>query len=145
MKRKLSCLLSAVLTLSVAGCSSGGESTTAEMKDGSYTAEVSGHNGPMKVTVEIAEGKISAVNVTEQVETYGIGYGMPTTPVEAIPQSIVSSGSLGVDTIASNPITSAMAELPVQTLLQASNPVIKRNPSSDSFFHVQSTKKSGST
>ena len=67
MKRKLSCLLSAVLTLSVAGCSSGGESTTAEMKDGSYTAEVSGHNGPMKVTVEIAEGKISAVNVTEQV------------------------------------------------------------------------------
>lgn len=118
MKRKLSCLLSAVLALSVVGCSSGGQSTTAEMKDRSYTVEVSGHNGPMKVTVEIAEGKISAVNVTEQVETYGIGYGMPTTPVEAIPQSIVSSGSLGVDTIigatiTSNSIISAMAELSV--------------------------------
>ena len=119
MKKYFTCLLSAGLALSVAGCSTGGQSSVSAMKDGSYTAEVTGHNGPMKVAVEIAEGKISAVKVSEHTETYGIGYGMVTTPVEAIPERITASGSLGVDTITgatitSNAIVSAVADCVTQ-------------------------------
>lgn len=107
MKNTMKTVLVAGLAFSMTACSSGSKKETAEMKDGTYTAEVTGHNGPMTVETTISEGKIASVNVTENTETYGIGYGMPTTPVEAMPDRIVTSQSLGVDTITGATITSA--------------------------------------
>lgn len=116
MNQSFKSFLALGMVFSITACSSTGkEVSTSSMKDGSYTAEVTGHNGPMKVEVEISEGKISAINVDEQVETYGIGYGMPTTPVEAIPEKIIKNQSLGIDsitgaTITSNAIINAVAD-----------------------------------
>ena len=108
MNKTIKSLLVAGLALSMGACSStSNKETKEEMKDGSYTAEVNGHNGSMTVETQISEGKISKINITEHTETYGIGYGMPTTPVEAIPEKIIETQSLGVDTITGATITSA--------------------------------------
>ena len=108
MKKTIKSLLVAGIALSMSACSTtGNKETGSEMKDGSYTAQVTGHNGPMTVETQVSEGKISKVNITEHTETYGIGYGMPTTPVEAIPEKIVETQSLGIDTITGATITSA--------------------------------------
>ena len=116
MNKSLRSILAMSMAFTMAACSSTGkQESSSEMKDGTYTAEVTGHNGPMKVEVEVSEGKISAVNVTEHTETYGIGYGMPTTPVEAVPDKIVTNQSLGIDaitgaTITTNAIVSAVSD-----------------------------------
>lgn len=108
MNKTIKSLLVAGLALSMGACSSTSNTETkSEMKDGSYTAEVNGHNGSMTVETQISEGKISKINITQHTETYGIGYGMPTTPVEAMPEKIVETQSLGVDTITGATITSA--------------------------------------
>ena len=108
MKKIIMLLLSLMMVLSLTACASKEEeNTSVALTDGSYTAEVKGHNGAMKVNVEIAEGKIASVNVDEQVETYGIGYGLPTAPVEAIPSQIVEYQSLGVDYVTGATVTSA--------------------------------------
>ncbi len=39
------------------------------LKDGSYKGEGTGNNGPIKVTVTVADEKISAVTVDEHAET----------------------------------------------------------------------------
>ena len=116
MNKSIRSILAMSMAFTMTACSSTGkQETSSEMKDGTYTAEVTGHNGPMKVEVEVNEGKISAVNVTEHTETYGIGYGMPTTPVEAVPDKIVTNQSLGIDaitgaTITTNAIVSAVSD-----------------------------------
>lgn len=108
MKKIIMLLLSLMMVLSLTACASKEEeNTSVALTDGSYTAEVKGHNGAMKVNVEIAEGKIASVNVDEQVETYGIGYGLPTAPVEEIPSQIVEYQSLGVDYVTGATVTSA--------------------------------------
>lgn len=120
MNKSFKSILAMGMAFTMVACSSTGkQETSSEMKDGTYTAEVTGHNGPMKVEVEVNEGKISAVNVTEHTETYGIGYGMPTTPVEAIPDKIVTNQSLGIDaitgaTITTNAIVSAVSDCVTQ-------------------------------
>lgn len=120
MNKSFKSILAMGMAFTMVACSSTGkQDSVSEMKDGTYTAETTGHNGPMKVEVEVAEGKISAVNVTEHTETYGIGYGMPTTPVEAVPEKIVSSQSLGIDaitgaTITTNAIVNAVADCVTQ-------------------------------
>ena len=66
MNQSFKSFLALGMVFSMTACSSTGkEVSTSSMKDGSYTVEVTGHNGPMKVEVEISEGKISAINVDE--------------------------------------------------------------------------------
>jgi fumarate reductase flavoprotein subunit len=63
--KKISMITASAL-MSVAmlvGCGSTG------LKDGSYTGEGTGNNGPIKVTVTVAEEKISAVTVDAKEET----------------------------------------------------------------------------
>ena len=63
--KKISMMTASAL-MSVAllvGCGSTG------LKAGSYTGEGQGNNGPIKVTVTVAEEKISAVTVDENSET----------------------------------------------------------------------------
>lgn len=74
---------------------------------GTYTATAAGHNGDMTVEVTFDETSITDVKVTDHTETYGLGYGLSTTPVEALPTAIVESQSLAVDSVASATVTSA--------------------------------------
>ena len=64
-------------------------------EDGSYEGTGKGHGGDVKVTVEIKDHVIAAVQVTDHQETQGIA----DKPLEAIPQRIVDEQSLAVDTI----------------------------------------------
>ena len=77
------------------------------MTPGTYTASAKGHNGDMTVEVTVDGSSIKNVTVTEHVETYGLGYGLNTTPVEAIPAAIVANQSLAVDAVSSATVTSA--------------------------------------
>lgn len=88
-----------------------GEASAAALTDGTYQAEAAGNNGAIQVSVTVADGKISSVEVTEHQETEGI-YNVP---FEVIPQQIVEYQSLAVDsvsgaTVSSNALKSAVAD-----------------------------------
>ncbi|WP_312654265.1 FMN-binding protein [Proteiniclasticum sp.] len=68
MKKIVKIAASALLSVGVlVGCGS-----TSALKDGTYNGEAQGHNGPIKVTVTVAEGKVSDITVDEHAETEGI-------------------------------------------------------------------------
>ncbi|MEG1878991.1 MAG: FMN-binding protein, partial [Pseudoflavonifractor sp.] len=87
-RRLMGVLLSGAMLLTMAGCG-GKPSTTAEpsaspaqpsaslapvgkFTDGTFTGSANGNNGPIKVTVTVAGGDITAVTVDEHKETAGI-------------------------------------------------------------------------
>lgn len=78
------------------------EDVKAEVKDGKYIGEAIGYQGPLKLELEISNGKISNVNVLENVETIGIG----TKAIERLPQNIVDNNSINVDIITGATATS---------------------------------------
>lgn len=69
---------------------------------GEYTASAKGKNGDVKVSVTFTANEITAVEILEQVETVGVA----DTALEQIPEAIVASQSLGIDSIAGATITS---------------------------------------
>lgn len=121
MKRAVSLLLAATLTLSLlAGCSSAqtdktqADTTQAEQPvtqgsqeegtytAGTYTAVASGRNGDVKVEVEFSADAIKSVTITEHQESAGIA----DPALERIPEEIVEKQSLGIDVITGATITS---------------------------------------
>lgn len=87
------------------------------LKDGEYTATVSGQEGKMTVKVVIAEGKIANVEIVEAHETMVIAAGA----LEAIPQAIVAANSPDVDIFSSATLTSGrIMDAVAQCLEQAS-------------------------
>ncbi|MFR2846324.1 MAG: FAD-dependent oxidoreductase [Hungatella hathewayi] len=72
---------------------------------GTYTGEGTGMKGAVKVDVTFSDSAITDIVVKEHSETYGIGYGLSTTPVEVLPGEIVAAQSLGVDLISGATIT----------------------------------------
>ncbi len=72
------------------------------LKDGEYTATVSGQEGKMTVKVVVAEGKIANVEIVEAHETMVIA----ATALEKIPQDIVAANSPDVDIYSSATLTS---------------------------------------
>ncbi len=126
MRKLINIVLASVMALTFTGCSSSNEeaSTTTSTPTGTgytagtYTAEATGHNGTLSVEVTVSEDKIESVNVTSHTETYGIGYGMKETPIEAIPTQIVENQSLAVDTITGATITSAAVVSAVSSALE---------------------------
>lgn len=74
---------------------------------GTYTGEGTGMKGGVKVDVTFSDSAITDIVVKEHSETYGIGYGLSTTPVEVLPGEIVEAQSLGVDLISGATITCA--------------------------------------
>lgn len=89
-----------------------GETTTAPASGmtytpGTYTGEGTGMKGAVKVDVTFSDSAITDIVVKEHSETYGIGYGLSTTPVEVLPGEIVEAQSLGVDLISGATITCA--------------------------------------
>ena len=68
---------------------------SAETADGTYTASAQGNNGPIELSVVIAEGQIAQVDVTNHSETAGL-----TDPaIERIPAAIVAGQTLAVDSV----------------------------------------------
>ena len=72
---------------------------------GTYTGTTPGMKGDVTVEVTFDEDSITDVTVKDHVETYGIGYGMSTTPVEVMPEKIVKAQSVNVDSITGATIT----------------------------------------
>ena len=112
MKQKgLALLLAASLAFSAAACSSAGNETPAQTTEaptteapetqaeqpttqaapegaytaGTYTATATGMKGEMTVEVTFDADAITDIAVKEHQETYGIGWGLKTAPVEALP------------------------------------------------------------
>ena len=72
---------------------------------GTYTGTAQGM-AAMTVEVEVSEDAIVSVTVTENGETYGIGTGMPTSPVDTYPAWIVEHQSLACDIVSGATISS---------------------------------------
>ena len=86
---------------------------------GTYTATVKGHKGQITGEVTFDANKIVSINITSCGDTYGIAYGMDTTPVETLTKKIVETQSLGVDvvtgaTVSSNAIIAIVADCATQ-------------------------------
>ncbi|MEG2330634.1 FMN-binding protein, partial [Anaerorhabdus sp.] len=73
---------------------------------GTYTGVGAGYHGDVKVEVEFDEKNILSIQVLEQNETYGIGQGMETSPIESLPTKIMETQGLGVDTVTGATVTS---------------------------------------
>lgn len=97
MKKFLSMSLVLILIAALlVGC--GGKT----YEDGTYTGEAEGHNGPVKVEVEVKDGKISSVEVVEHEESEGIA----EPAIKDIPAAIVEKNSTDVDSVSGVTVTS---------------------------------------
>ena len=131
MKRALCLLLtSLVLASTVTGCSSNsndGATSKGSNKytPGVYTATTQGmHGSEMVVDVTFDESSITDVKVVSHGETFGIGYGMDTTPIEVIPGQIVETQSLDVDSVTGATLTTTFIKNAVKdTVVQAGGTV----------------------
>ncbi len=93
MKKVLFTLLAALL---LTGCSAGGSD---EVKT---TGTVEAHNGPLTVEVTREGDKITAVEITDHVETPGIA----DPALTEVPAAIVEANSTEVEAISGATITS---------------------------------------
>ncbi len=103
-----SLLLCAVMLLSIVACKSasqgpeGANGNEALYKAGTYTAVAKGNNGDVKVEVIFDENSIVSVKVLEHSETPGIS----DTPIQRIPDEIVSGQTLAVEAVSGATYTS---------------------------------------
>ena len=107
-------LLCGVLALSLTACGTNDKPAStpdANAKPsytaGTYTGTANGMKGEISVDVTVSADAITDVTVKSHQETYGIGYGLETSPVEVLPKQIVETQSLGVDNITGATITTA--------------------------------------
>lgn len=80
-----------------------GDSKAGSYTEGTYTETVKGHNGDLEVEVSFDAEKITSVKVLTHTETAGIS----DAPIERIPEEIVLSQTLAVDTVAGATVTSS--------------------------------------
>lgn len=90
VKKIISLFLVAVLILAtLVGCGS------SKLKDGTFEGEGEGMHGPLKVSVEIKEGKIADVEITEHEEN--MDHAKPA--ITDLPGAIVDKNSADVDAV----------------------------------------------
>jgi fumarate reductase flavoprotein subunit len=92
MKKKIVAIAMSVL-LSVGVLAACGADDAAGLKDGSYTAETEGHNDTIKLTVTVADGKISAVTVDEHAETAGIWENAEKAVIDSVIGKTTADGA----------------------------------------------------
>lgn len=90
-KSLLAIVLVLAMTITLVGC---GEKAPA-YKDGTYEGTGKGMNGDIAVSVEVKDGKISAVNVLSHNESEGIS----DPAIEEVPASIVEKNSTEVESV----------------------------------------------
>ncbi len=102
MKKKqlLSMVVVPAMAAGLVGCNT--TSKSASLKDGTYTTETTGHNGPITVSLTIADGKIASVDASENVETKGIG----SVAIDKITNTVVEKQTVNLDTATGATITS---------------------------------------
>lgn len=88
-------------------------STNSAGKSGTYSATSQGLYGPVGVSVELVNGAIKAVNITESHETPGVG----GYAAEIIPARIVEAGTPNVDAISGVTVTSTAIKNAVKDCL----------------------------
>lgn len=108
MKRALCLLLTSLVLVSTTACSNSKETENLnKYKPGVYTITTKGmHKSDMVIDVTFDETSITDIKVVDHKETYGIGYGLDTTPIEVIPNKIVETQNLNIDTITGATLTS---------------------------------------
>lgn len=102
MKRFLLLALSALTISSMTACTSNKGQSDVEANaytPGVYTITTKGMEGDMVVDVTFDETSITDIKVVSHHETYGIGYGLETTPLETIPKQVIESQTLSIDTV----------------------------------------------
>ncbi len=115
-KRLLCMMLCIILAVIAVGCQKPIETTAGAFKAGTYTASVAGHNGDIKVEVEVDSEAILSVDILEHKESPGIS----DPAIERIPKAIVDGQSLAVDAISGATITSkAIVAAVTEALKQA--------------------------
>ncbi|MDD6833722.1 MAG: FAD-dependent oxidoreductase, partial [Solobacterium sp.] len=94
MKKLLTLLLALMMVLSLSACSKdAGNSNTAV--SGTFEGESTGMQGPVKVSMTVEEGKITAVELTEIHETPSVA----SVAMTRIPEQIVEHQTTTVDTV----------------------------------------------
>lgn len=94
-----------LVTVSLTGCASK-EETKSGYTAGTFTTTTPGHNGEITIEVTFDVDSITDIKITDHKETYGIGYGVSTAPIDSLPAEIIKTQSLGVDSVAGATITS---------------------------------------
>ncbi|MDR2403794.1 MAG: FAD-dependent oxidoreductase [Spirochaetaceae bacterium] len=82
--------------------SSAGRNSTSQVRDGVYEATARGRNGDVPVTTTLSGGKITRVEVGENIETSVF----TSRAIPVLIESIVQNNSYGVDAVAGATITS---------------------------------------
>lgn len=108
MKKALCLLLTSLVLVSTTACSNSKETgNSTKYTPGVYTVTTQGmHKSNMVIDVSFDETSITDIKVVAHEETYGIGYGLDTTPIEVIPNKIVETQNLNIDTITGATLTS---------------------------------------
>lgn len=98
MKKTVRVVLAAIFAMSMClvlvGC--GGSSSSSSYKDGTYTGEGQGHGGPIDVTLTVASGKITDVEITQTGETVGVG-GYEAIEDGTFAQQIIDAQGSSID------------------------------------------------
>lgn len=135
MKKIMLIALSLIMLLSTAGCSTPSEST-AKFKAGTYAATGQGNNGPVEVSVEFDDKSIVSVIVVNHSETPVIS----DSALETIPQQIVDTQSLDVDTVSGATYTSnAIIKAVEDCITQAGGTATDLNSSSGAAYEKKMT------
>lgn len=104
MKKIFSLVLSALMSITLVGCTSSSSSTEPSGKytDGTYNGSAQGMNGQVPVTVVVENGNIKSVEIGDNSETEGIG----SNAIEELPGKIVEANSPNVDATSGATVTS---------------------------------------
>lgn len=116
MKKMLTLVLMGALAVSASACSNSSNTNepTSVLKDGTYNGTGSGHNSDVSVAVEVKEGKLTHVEITEHHETVGIGDKAMSTMVAKMNET----GSSQVDTVSNATISSLALKNAVKNALK---------------------------
>lgn len=98
---------------------SGGSSETIaldDVSDGTYTGTSEGHNGLMTVDVTVENQEISDINIVSHLETDGLS----DPAFEQVPEQIIDTNSLDVETVSGATFTS-------EAIVEAVNDALSQN------------------
>ena len=86
------------------------------VKDGDYAVSVTGHNGPIELTVNFSAKKISGITITKESETDVLS----DPALIDLPKKIIETNSLAVDSVSGATVTSSAVKYAVrQAIAQA--------------------------
>ena len=86
------------------------------VKDGDYAVSVTGHNGPIELTVNFSAKKISGITITKESETDVLS----DPALIDLPKKIIETNSLAIDSVSGATVTSSAVKYAVrQAIAQA--------------------------